>query len=197
VQSGVKSALRSPHPLFRLGRTYNLGQIEGIISNGVEDQILQPVDDVEELLAQRRHCAGLYVLFFAPDGSGLLSSSQTTPRGSAVYAASRVRCMSVSWSADGSAYFIVADGGFSWVREARDGSAFAAAQSSPLKVPRFIRHVHQGISISTTQPHTGHSHVSLILDLNVHAVCIKERYCQHMEQAHPCSCLTSTRLSQP
>ena len=197
MQSGVKSALRSPHSPFRLGRTYNLGQIEGIISNSVEDQILQRVDDIEELLAHRRHCAGLYVLFFAPDGSGLLSSNQTTPQGSAVYAASRVWCVSVSWSADGSADFIVADGGFSLVQEARDGSAFAAAQPSPLKVPRFIRHVHQGISISTTQPHTGHSHVSLILELNVHAVRIKERYYQHMQQAQLCSCLTSTRLSQP
>ena len=39
-------------------RTYNLGQIEGIISNGVEDEVLESVDNVEQLLAQRGHGAG-------------------------------------------------------------------------------------------------------------------------------------------
>jgi hypothetical protein len=165
VQSFGECALRSPHSLFRLGRTYNLGQIEGIISNRVEDQILQPVDDVEELLAQRRHCAGVCVRYFAPDGSGLLSNSQTAPRGYAEYAMSRCRCVSVSWSAEGSAEVIVADGGSSLGQEARDGSAFTAAPSSLLKVPRFEdRHVQHGISAPT-----GHSHASLILDFNIHA----------------------------
>lgn len=40
------------------GHTYNLRQIQRVISNGVENQILQPVDDVEQFLAQRRHGAG-------------------------------------------------------------------------------------------------------------------------------------------
>jgi hypothetical protein len=40
------------------GVTYNLGQVQGIISDGVENEILQPVDHVEELLAQRSHGAG-------------------------------------------------------------------------------------------------------------------------------------------
>ncbi len=45
------------------GPTYNLGQIERIIANSVEDKVLEPVDDVEELLAQRRHNAGERVRF--------------------------------------------------------------------------------------------------------------------------------------
>jgi len=40
------------------GVTYNLGQIKGIIPDGVEDQILQTVDNVEQLLTQRGHGAG-------------------------------------------------------------------------------------------------------------------------------------------
>jgi hypothetical protein len=40
------------------GHTYNLGQVEGVISNGVENKILQPVDNVEELLSQRSHGVG-------------------------------------------------------------------------------------------------------------------------------------------
>jgi hypothetical protein len=40
------------------GATYNLGQIERVIADGVENEVLEPVDDVEELLAQRRHNAG-------------------------------------------------------------------------------------------------------------------------------------------
>lgn len=35
--------------------TYNLGQVEGIIANRVEDEILQPIHNVEELFAQGRH----------------------------------------------------------------------------------------------------------------------------------------------
>ena len=45
------------------GATYNLGQVKGIIADGVEDKVLEPVDDVEELLAQRRHDAGGRVRF--------------------------------------------------------------------------------------------------------------------------------------
>lgn len=37
------------------GQTYNLRQIERVVANSVEDKVLQPVDDVEELLAQRSH----------------------------------------------------------------------------------------------------------------------------------------------
>lgn len=45
------------------GATYNLGQVEGVIADGVENEVLEPVDDVEELLAQRRHNAGRRVRF--------------------------------------------------------------------------------------------------------------------------------------
>jgi hypothetical protein len=45
------------------GATYNLGQVEGVIADGVENEVLEPVDDVEELLAQRRHNAGGRVRF--------------------------------------------------------------------------------------------------------------------------------------
>lgn len=40
------------------GATYNLGQIERVIADGVENEVLEPVDDVKELLTQRRHDAG-------------------------------------------------------------------------------------------------------------------------------------------
>jgi len=43
---------------YTRGVTYNLGQVEGVISNGVENKILQPVDNVEELLSQRSHGVG-------------------------------------------------------------------------------------------------------------------------------------------
>jgi hypothetical protein len=110
-------------------------------------------------------CVCVCVRYFAPDGSGLLSNSQTAPRGYAEYAMSRCRCVSVSWSAEESAEVIVADGGSSLGQEARDESAFAAAPSSLLKVPRFEdRHVQHGISAPT-----GHSHASLILDFNIRA----------------------------
>lgn len=39
------------------GQTYNLRQIEGVIADGVEDEILEAVDDIEQLLTQRRHGA--------------------------------------------------------------------------------------------------------------------------------------------
>ena len=35
--------------------TYDLGQVEGIISNRVENEILQSIHNVEELFAQGRH----------------------------------------------------------------------------------------------------------------------------------------------
>jgi hypothetical protein len=47
-----------------VGATYNLGQVEGVIADGVENKVLEPVDDVEELLAQRRHNAGGRVRFW-------------------------------------------------------------------------------------------------------------------------------------
>jgi hypothetical protein len=53
------------------GHTYNLRQVQGIISNSVENKILQPVDHVEELLAQRSHGVGGAVCSFAPNGYGL------------------------------------------------------------------------------------------------------------------------------
>jgi hypothetical protein len=46
------------HRLGQRDHTYNLGQVQGVISNGVEHEILQPVDHVEELLAQRSHGVG-------------------------------------------------------------------------------------------------------------------------------------------
>lgn len=39
------------------GQAYNLRQIEGIIADGIEDEILKAVDDIEQLLTQRRHGA--------------------------------------------------------------------------------------------------------------------------------------------
>lgn len=47
-----------------VGATYNLGQVEGVIADGVENKVLEPVDDVEELLTQRRHNAGGRVRFW-------------------------------------------------------------------------------------------------------------------------------------
>ena len=40
------------------GATYNLRQIQRVIPDGVEDEILQAIDDVEQLLAQRSHGVG-------------------------------------------------------------------------------------------------------------------------------------------
>jgi hypothetical protein len=38
---------------------YNLGQIQGIIADGVENKILELVDNVQQVLAQRSHsCRG-------------------------------------------------------------------------------------------------------------------------------------------
>jgi hypothetical protein len=53
------------------GHTYNLRQVQRIISNSVENEVLQPVDHVEELLAQRSHGVGGGVCAFAPNGYGL------------------------------------------------------------------------------------------------------------------------------
>jgi hypothetical protein len=41
--------------------TYNLRQVQGIISNRVENEVLEPVDNVEELLTQRSHGVGGWV----------------------------------------------------------------------------------------------------------------------------------------
>lgn len=48
--------------------TYNLGEIQGIIADGVENEVLQPVDDVKQLLAQRRHGAGYVWVVFCSFG---------------------------------------------------------------------------------------------------------------------------------
>jgi hypothetical protein len=37
------------------GKAYNLRQIQRIISNCVEDQILQPIYNAEEFISQRGH----------------------------------------------------------------------------------------------------------------------------------------------
>jgi hypothetical protein len=39
------------------GKTYNLRQVERVIADGVEDEVLKAVDDIEQLLTQRRHRA--------------------------------------------------------------------------------------------------------------------------------------------
>lgn len=36
---------------------YNLGQVKGIVADGVEDEILQLVDDTQKILSERRHGA--------------------------------------------------------------------------------------------------------------------------------------------
>lgn len=40
-------------------RTYNLRQVQRIVSDGVEDQILQFVDDSQQILAERSHFGGV------------------------------------------------------------------------------------------------------------------------------------------
>jgi hypothetical protein len=57
------------------GATYNLWQIQGVISDCVEDEILQAIDDVEQLLAQRSHGAGR-VFCVAPNRPGWSSNSK-------------------------------------------------------------------------------------------------------------------------
>ena len=37
------------------GLTYNLRQVEGIIANGVEDKVLKPIDDIEEIFSEVGH----------------------------------------------------------------------------------------------------------------------------------------------
>lgn len=44
--------------------THNLGEIEGIAANGVEHQVLQLVDRVEQIFAEGRHCSDLGSFFF-------------------------------------------------------------------------------------------------------------------------------------
>lgn len=46
------------------GTTYNLGQVEGVISDSIENKVLEPVHNIEELLTQRRHNAGERVRFW-------------------------------------------------------------------------------------------------------------------------------------
>lgn len=53
------------------GHTYNLRQVQRVISNSVENEILEPVDDVEQLLTQRSHVVGGCVCCSAPNGCGL------------------------------------------------------------------------------------------------------------------------------
>lgn len=52
-----------------VGQTYNLWQVQRIISNSVEYQVLKPVHDAEELISQRGHvegwCAAMRVVFFS------------------------------------------------------------------------------------------------------------------------------------
>jgi hypothetical protein len=40
---------------LRHGETYYLREIKGVVSDGVEDKILQLVDDVQEVFAEGRH----------------------------------------------------------------------------------------------------------------------------------------------
>lgn len=41
------------------GEDYNLWQIQGVVANGVEDQILELVDGAEQILAESCHCDGV------------------------------------------------------------------------------------------------------------------------------------------
>lgn len=40
------------------GAAYNLRKIKGVVSDGVEDEILKPVDHRQKLLSQGRHAPG-------------------------------------------------------------------------------------------------------------------------------------------
>lgn len=40
---------------FRLGLSYNLGQIKGVVADCVEDQILQLVDSSEQIVTEGSH----------------------------------------------------------------------------------------------------------------------------------------------
>lgn len=44
------------------GRMYNLGQIERVVANGVEDQVLQLVDGRQQVVAEGSHGAGSLVV---------------------------------------------------------------------------------------------------------------------------------------
>lgn len=54
----------------QVGQTYNLGKVERVISDSIENKVLQPVDNVEELLTQRSHGA---------DGAGAGAVSCAAP----------------------------------------------------------------------------------------------------------------------
>ena len=43
----------------RGGEDYNLWQIQGVVANGVEDQVLELVDGAEQILAESCHCDGI------------------------------------------------------------------------------------------------------------------------------------------
>lgn len=43
----------------RGGEDYNLWQIQGVVANGVEDEILELVDGAEQILAESCHCDGV------------------------------------------------------------------------------------------------------------------------------------------
>lgn len=51
------------------GQTYNLRQVQRIISNSVEDQVLEPVYNAEQLITERGHVEGwgapMRVVFFS------------------------------------------------------------------------------------------------------------------------------------
>lgn len=44
-------------------RAYNLGQVEGIVADCVEDQILKLVDNVQQILTQRSHLYRSFAAF--------------------------------------------------------------------------------------------------------------------------------------
>ena len=45
--------------LLRVCKTYNLRKIERVVADGVEYEILKPIDDRQKLLSQRRHARGV------------------------------------------------------------------------------------------------------------------------------------------
>jgi hypothetical protein len=50
----IEISARAPFHVLR-GKAYNLRQIQRVIADGVEDQVLQPVDYVEKFISKCSH----------------------------------------------------------------------------------------------------------------------------------------------
>jgi hypothetical protein len=55
-----ESLVRS-HGWQQMG-TYDLGEVEGVVPDSVEDEVLQLVDNVQQVFAQGRHDGVLYAM---------------------------------------------------------------------------------------------------------------------------------------